>query len=602
MTTSKPTDIIPLAKARTLAGAFLERVRRTPDATASIQYHRDSQEWHQMTWKTMSLHVARWRAALMQEELKPGERVCLMLKNCREWAFFDLAAQSLGLVTVPVYTNDRAENIGYMLQDAGVRLFLLENDEQWQQLQQIRNQLAGLERIVTLEPVKAHGMPRLVTLDAWLPQEYPQELKVDELDPDALATIVYTSGTTGRPKGVMLSHTNILWDLQQGLKMIPVYPDDRLLSFLPLSHTLERTVGYYMPIVAGASIAYARSIPELAEDLLAIKPTMIIAVPRIFERVYGKIQEKLAREPIPRQLFNLAVESGWADFEHRQGHASWSPLQLLWPLLDKLVASKIRARFGGRLRIAVSGGAPLREDIARVFIGLGVPILQGYGLTETSPIISANSLDDNLPASVGKALAEIEVNIGEHEELLVRSPSVMLGYWNNPQATREVIDKEGWLHTGDKVRVEDGHIFITGRIKEILVLTNGEKVPPADMEMCICMDSLFEQSLVIGEARPYLTALIVLNPEISKQMGIDPEQVDEPQERMLINRISEHLESFPGYVKINRIAILKEPWTVDNGLMTPTMKIRRERIQAHYAELIDSLYQGHYSNHTRNTE
>jgi long-chain acyl-CoA synthetase len=589
------TDIIPLSVADTLGAVFAERVRRTPDSVATIQYDESTGSWQEMTWRQMSDQVTRWQAALRQEQLNPGDRVALMLRNCREWAMFDLAAQGLGLVTVPLYTNDRPENIGYILQDAGVRLLLLENGEQWQALQQIRNQLAGLKRIVTLQPVDPMGLqPRLVTLADWLPQEYEREMEVADLDSKTLATIVYTSGTTGRSKGVMLSHRNILWNLDAGLRLIDVFTSDRFLSFLPLSHTLERTVGYYLPIVVGASVAYARSIPQLGEDLLTIKPTMLISVPRIFERVYAKIQEKLEQDSaVARKIFNTAVETGWLRFEHQQGRGGWSPKLLLWPLLEKLVAGKIQAKLGGRLRIAVSGGAPLSPDIARVFIGLGVPILQGYGLTETSPIITANALENNVPASVGLVLPGIETRIGQDDELLTRSPSVMLGYWNNSKATAETIDQDGWLHTGDKAKIEDDHVFITGRLKEIIVLANGEKVPPADMEMCISLDELFEQVLIIGEGRPYLSALVTLNAEQAQALGLDPEHLSEEQHQLLVERIAGHLDSFPGYAKIHRVGVIKEPWTIDSGLLTPTLKIRRTRIIEQYAELVESLYMGH---------
>ncbi len=336
----------------------------------------------------------------------------------------------------------------------------------------------------------------------------------DDGDSNELATIVYTSGTTGRPKGVMLSHWNILFDSERALEIVQMYPQDLLLSFLPLSHTFERTVGYYIPMMAGSTVAYARSIPELGEDLLTIQPTLMISVPRIYERVYNKIQAGLAeKSPIATWLFNLAVDTGWKRFLHQQGRGSWHPVFLLWPLLNKLVAGKIMAKLGGRMRIAASGGAPLPTPIAKVFIGLGLNLIQGYGLTETSPILTANPEDDNDPRSVGVPLRGLELRVSEQDELLARGPVIMLGYWNNPEATAAVIDSEGWFHTGDKARIENNHVYITGRIKEIIVLANGEKVPPADMEMAIALDTLFEQVMIIGDDRPFLTALLVLNPE-----------------------------------------------------------------------------------------
>ncbi|MEJ2393424.1 MAG: long-chain fatty acid--CoA ligase [Candidatus Thiodiazotropha sp.] len=589
------TDYIYLKHADTLAGVFVERVARSPDKTAYRQYDETKALWQEISWSEMGRRVARWQAAFQREDLKPGDRVAMLLRNCSEWVTFDLAAQGLGLVTVPLYTNDRAENIGYIMQDAGVRLLLVENNEQWQGLQSIRNQLAGLNRIVTLEKVDPHGLQsRLMHIDQWLPEKGLREPKAIEVASESLATIVYTSGTTGRAKGVMLSHRNILWDIESGLKIIDVFPSDSFLSFLPLSHTLERTVGLVLPMVAGSSVAFSRSVQQLAEDLQTLKPTMLISVPRIFERVYAKIQEKLQNDSaIARAIFNAAVETGWLRFEHAQGRRGWSPKLALWPLFDKLVAGKIREKLGGRLRIAVSGGAPLAPDIAKVFIGLGVPILQGYGLTETSPIITANTHENNIPASVGILFPGIEFKISEREELLVRSPNVMLGYWNNRNATAEVIDPDGWFHTGDKVKYEDGHIFITGRLKEIIVMANGEKVPPADMEMCITMDSLFEQVLIIGEGKPYLSALVVLNQDMASADGIDPTNVSEAQLEMLLKRINSQLDNFPGYAKVVRLTVAKEPWSIENGLVTPTMKLKRKSILERYMDELGRLYDGH---------
>jgi len=590
------TDYIYLKDADTLAGVFLERVTKSPHKTAYVYYQPEQERWQEISWSQMGQRVAHWQAAFLQESLKPGDRVAMIVNNGIDWVTFELAAQGLGLVTVPLYTNDRAENIGYILQDAGVRLLLVENKSQWLELQKIRNQLAGLNRIITLEHVNPMGLqPRLVYVDEWLPDQAPAEPAAPPvLESGSLATIVYTSGTTGRAKGVMLSHRNILWDIESGLKIIDIYPSDHFLSFLPLSHTLERTVGFYLPLVAGSSVAFCRSVPQLAEDLQLQRPTIIVSVPRIFERVYAKIQEKLQRDsPIARFLFNGAVAAGWQHFERTQGRAPWSPMLLMRPFLDRLVGHKVRSRLGGRLRIAVSGGAPLSPEIARMFLSLGVPILQGYGLTETSPIISANTHEDNLPASAGIPLPGIEIQVSESEELSVRAPSVMLGYWNDPKATAEILDASGWLRTGDKVRIEQGHIFITGRLKEIIVMANGEKVPPTDMEMCIATDSLFEHVLILGEQKPYLSALVVLNAEIAEAAGIDPMNIGEADKQRLLERINDRLDNFPGFAKVVRIAVSKQPWSVENGFITPTLKLKRHAIVKHHQAELEQLYAGH---------
>jgi long-chain acyl-CoA synthetase len=270
-------------------------------------------------------------------------------------------------------------------------------------------------------------------------------------------------------------------------------------------------------------------------------------------------------------------------------------------VLKRLVASKVTAKLGGNIRAAVSGGAPLNESIARVFIGLGVPIVQGYGLTETAPIVSANPLENNIPSSVGVPLRNVTVRIGENDELLVKGPGVMLGYWNNHAATSQVIDADGWLHTGDQARIDEtGHIYITGRIKDILVLSNGEKIPPGDMEGAIAMDPLVEQVLVIGEGRPYLTALIVVDgaqwPEFAQSLGQDPldprSLVSDKVRAAVVRRVRAALKDFPGFAKIRQVHLSLEPWTVEDGLMTPTMKVKRARVLEHHADAVEALYRG----------
>jgi len=600
------TDTILLQQAQTLPGAFRERLRRTPDETAYIQYDASVGHWQKYSWKNTAAQVVRWQQALLAEGMKSGDRVAVMLRNCREWVIFDQAALGLGLVVVPIYTNDRAENVGYILQDAGVRLFLIDDEEQWQALRGIQDQLAGLTRIISLKPVSSVPLgPRPIPVPEWLGTEdegAAGKLQARESGPDELATIVYTSGTTGRSKGVMLSHRNILFNAEACLQLIDIFPDDRMLSFLPLSHMLERTLGYYLPILAGCQVAFSRSIAELAEDLQQMRPTILISVPRIFERIHHAIQEKLAHgSPVARRLFAATVATGWNRFEREQGRGGWSPALLSWPLLERLVATKVQARLGGRLRFAVSGGAALAPPIARMFIGLGISIQQGYGLTETSPVISANPLADNIPASIGVPVPGVEVKIGEHDELLTRSPGIMLGYWDNPSATRDTIDEDGWLHTGDQARLEQGHLYLTGRLKEIIVLANGEKVPPADMEMAIGMDNLIDQVLVIGEGRAYLAALVVPEPDeyqdVIRRLGYDnSDPASHDQERIkavFLEHIRQRLHAFPGYARIRTMGLIEEPWGIENGLMTPTMKLRRSRIMERYAEQVEALYAGH---------
>jgi long-chain acyl-CoA synthetase len=397
----------------------------------------------------------------------------------------------------------------------------------------------------------------------------------------------------------MLSHYNMLAVAHASLASVDCYQQEMFLSFLPLSHTLERTAGYYLPMMAGASVAHARSIPQLAEDLQSIRPSVMIAVPRIFERVHTRILGQLeTRSVLARLLFHATVTIGWQCFRHRQGETGWRPAFLVYPLLKKAVGDKITARLGGRMRYAISGGASLPLPVARTFIGLGLEILQGYGLTETSPVIAVNRPGHNDPASVGEPCRGIEVRVGDQDELLVKSPGIMLGYWNDHAATARMIDAEGWLHTGDQARIDQGRIYITGRIKDILVLSNGEKIPPADMEAAICLDPLIDQALVVGEGKPYLSALLVLNSDLwfgfARELGLDPfsrdSLDDEALHRKVLARVRAQLHEFPGYARVRRVALHLEPWTIEDGLVTPTLKVKRARVLNQFAGQVEALY------------
>lgn len=596
-------DLILPPQAETLAGLMYQRIQKTPDALAYRSYNEDRETWVDLTWRQAGEQAGRWQAALAAEQLEKGQRVAVLMHNCPEWMMFDQAAHANGLVLVPLYTQDRPANVAYILQNAGVRVLLIGTQEHWDSLQSVWDQLGFLDRIVSLGHIDTGGPadPRLETAGEWLPDE--AAFDPCETGSNSLATIVYTSGTTGRPKGVMLSHHNILWNAWRCLTMVPCKPNDMFLSFLPLSHTLERTAGYYLPMMAGAAVAYNRSIPQLAEDLVAVKPTILMSVPRIFERIYNKIHVGLdEKSPIARFLFNSAVNVGWHRFEYQQHRQTWHPKLLFWPLLFKLVGSKVMEKLGGNMRLAVIGGAALPTPVARLFIGLGLPMLQGYGLTETSPVLSVNAIEDNDPASVGRILDDVELRIGENDELLARSPGVMLGYWENEKATNDMIDTDGWLHTGDKAKIEHNHVYITGRIKEILVLANGEKIPPADMEMAICLDGLFEQAMVIGDNQPFLAALLVLDPDKWKKLagtlGVttpgDTRACNSKRVReVILEKVARQISSFPGHAQIHAVHCQLDPWSIEEGLMTPTLKLRRDRIYEKYKTEIDNMYADH---------
>jgi long-chain acyl-CoA synthetase len=600
MQTQQTNNVITPEDAVTLHGLFLERVKRTPDAIAYRYFDTHQEVWLTLTWAQALDQMARWQTALRDLGLMPGDRVALMLRNCPEWILYEQAAMSLGLVVVPLYTVDRPDNVAYIINDADVKVLLFETDEQWQALRTVRDQLGCVKLMVSLDRIAADDEPRLKSADEWLPAE--ATLGWERVrDRDALATIIYTSGTTGKPKGVMLSHHNIVYNAYASFQVFPTDQNDCALSFLPLSHTFERTAGYWL-MFAGATVAYARSIPLLADDLKIIRPTILIAVPRIFERIYNAIHAKLDEAPpLRKKLFMFAVEVGWHRFEYQQGRIGWRPQLLLWPVLSHLVASKVMDRLGGRLRLSVSGGAALPPNVSRLFIALGLPLVQGYGMTETSPVVSANHIDSNYPASVGLPLPGIEVCLGDQEALLVRGPSNMLGYWHNPEATHAMIEKNGWLNTGDTARIsETGHIYITGRLKEIIVMSTGEKVPPADMEDAIMRDHLFDQVMVHGEGHPALLVLAVVNPdkwkEFAQQVGVRPDMPeslhDSRVESAVLERVAEQIKEFPGYAKVRRVLLLSEPWSIDNGLLTPTLKLKRPKVVEQFSAQIKDLYEG----------
>ncbi len=597
-------DYIPADTAQTLDGLFRARVQLSPNKVAYRRYLRDAKQWQDLNWSEMAEIVARWQQSIESLELDTGDKVAILMRNCPEWVAIEHAALGLGLIVVPLYVDDRPDNAAYILQNADVKLLFVQDVTKWQQIKEAEPKcISLLKGIIAID-----DNPSFITTDpdeniihyanSWLSKE-PAELKERDGNADDLATIVYTSGTTGKPKGVMLSHRNILFDAEAALKTLEIQPNQLFLSFLPLSHMFERTVGYYIPMMCDGVVAYSRSIQGLAEDMINLKPNVLIAVPRIFERIYDKIYSNLAKQsPIKRLLFNRTVAIGWHRFLMQQGKASWRPSQAMWPMLDKLVASKLRQRLGGELVLAASGGAALPLPVAKVFISMGLNILQGYGMTETSPIISGNKPNKNDPASVGMPLPGIEASLDDNNQLLVRSPGNMLGYWNNETATKEIINEDGWLATGDIVKIENEHIYITGRSKDILVLSNGEKVPPSDMESAITIHPYFEQALIIGEGRSYLSALVVLNTEtikaLSQKFKIKESSVKDFQTRnvqsQLLKQISQQLRDFPGYAKIRRITVVLEPWTIENGMMTPTLKIKRAVVIKNYAKQIEKMY------------
>jgi len=543
--------------------AHLFASHRAQPSRVLYRHWRDD-AWSDVTAREIEAEVARWQAAFRREGLVRGDRVALCLRNGVAWVAIDLAALGLGLVVVPLYVDDNAESIAWCVAHAEAGLLVV-----------------GTSRIAeALRKVEGTALPRLVVLDAeaadaasaaaFLPATGDGMMVLD-LPADAPATICFTSGTSGRPKGVVLSHGNILANVAQCRATNMARADDTFLSILPLSHMFERTGGYYLPLAVGAKVVHARGISQIAEDLATQAPTAMFAVPRIFERFRARIEESLARSPLKRLVFGQCVTRG---YRLAAGHGSFLD-RMLVPWLRAVVGKPVLARLGGRLRLVVVGGAALDPVIAQTFIGLGLPMLQGYGMTEASPVVSVNREDANVPESVGPPLPGVEVRIADEGELLVRGGNVMQGYWRNAEATRAALTPDGWLRTGDLAEIVDGRIFIRGRAKDIVVLSNGEKLPPQDVELAILHDPAFEQVMLIGEGRPYPILLAVAR-------GHD--------EETLVKRANEQLKSFPRWMRVRRVVVTAEPWTVDNGLLTPTLKLKRPRLAERFRPEIEAAY------------
>ncbi len=593
----------PIGACRTLAELFSVRVALTPDALAYRQHNASAGVWVDWSWRQVASEVARWRAAFAAEGFAPGARVATLMGSGVAYVCVDQAALSLGLAITPMPVADNPGNLAFILADSGAAALVVDDPEDWTRLAAHTRDHADLKRVIVVGRAEAEiaGDPRVARAEPWLAAAAGRLTPESEVTPQSLAAIVYTSGTTGRPKGVMLSHANVVANVLAVRPWLNAAAGDLFLSFLPLSHTFERTAGYYLPIAAGCAVAFARSIGLLAEDMQGMRPTILISVPRVYERAYLAIERRLATgNALARALTHLTERIGWRRYQAAQGvGAGLSPLErLAWPALDRLVGKTVRARFGGRLRFAVAGGAPMPFSVARFFLAMGVEVLQGYGMTESAPVVSVNRPGRNDPLSVGDPLPGVAVKIGEEDELLVKGPNVMVGYWRRPEDTAKVLEPDGWLHTGDQARLADGRIFIKGRIKDIIVTSTGEKISPADLEQAICGDPLFEQTIAIGEQRPFIAALAVVNREAlieaAKGAGLAgaPEELllAAPMRALALARVRHAVAQFPHYATPRKVYLTLTPWTVTNGLMTSTLKLKRSAIAAAFAAEIAALY------------
>ncbi len=606
-------SVIPaLGRVDTLPQLLALRAATSPQREAFREFDAASGRWLSLSWAATQERVKQWQRALAASQLPVGARVAILLPNGLNAMSIDQATLAQGAVPVPLHAIDNPGSIAYILADCEASLLMVTSTEQWEKIRGVGTPLPALRTVVVTDvdsplPAVTDNLS-VVALADWLARGQADVSLATPPGPEDLAAIVYTSGTTGKPKGVMLSHRNVVANVKAVLARVTPTEEDVFLSFLPLSHTFERTAGYYLPIAAGSCVAYARSVALLAEDLKIVRPTVLISVPRIYERVYAKLLEKVSPSPFKMRLFEAAQAVGWRRFRAGQGLLPPRPEEeraaglwrlLPWSLLQRLVAQPLLAQFGGRVRVAVSGGAPLSPTIARCFLGLGLPLLQGYGMTETSPVVAVNTLTDNDPVTVGRALPGVEVRIGANRELLVSGPSVMKGYWKRPEDTDRILSVDRWLASGDQAEIRDGRIRILGRIKEIIVTSTGEKVPPGDLELAITSDPLFEQVFVVGEQRPFIACVAVVQRDewhrLAEELGLDPDDaasLSHPDaQKAALARIEHVTSSFARYAVPRAVALTLEPWTIDNTFMTPTLKLKRNNLMGHFGEQIELLYQ-----------
>ena len=550
---------------------------------------------------------------LAKIHVKPGDRIAILSENRAGWVIADMGILCARAISVPIYPTNTPEQIEFMVNNSGARIVFVSGKFQYSKLLKIRQAIPGVELVVSFE--RFLGDPELpVTtfyqlseIDSPITPEEKKEIEagIDRIEPDDMLTLIYTSGTTGVPKGVMLSHNNILTNTRYLTEQSGVIDEnDVLLSFLPLSHILERTVGYYMTIGNGALLAFADSIEKVPENMVEVRPTIMVSVPRLFEKIYNRIFENAQQMPaVKKSLFHWAVDVGRkyvaATYIDRQPSAL---LNLKYSLADRLIFSKIRARFGGNMKLFCSGGAPLDKSINEFFWAIGIPILEGYGLTETSPALCFNNFKHIRFGSVGVALEQTEFKIAEDGEILVKGPQVMLGYYNDPAATAEAI-QDGWFKTGDIGHMDDdGFVFITDRKKELIITSGGKNIAPQPIENQLRIDKYVTSAFVYGDRKPYLTALIVPNLdrllEFAKEKHIYYYDLNdlimhEPVQKLFEQRLAAINGRLAPYETIKKFALLAHDFSIEGGELTPTLKFKRKIIYEKYKHRIEDLYADH---------
>jgi long-chain acyl-CoA synthetase len=587
----------------TLPSRMLNAIDSIPNPRAQL-FRRDN-TWHPITSAELLRRVAGLSMALVELGVKPGDRVALFSTNRPEWHTADFAITGAGGVTVPIYFNESSDRMTYILNHSGAKVVIVAGEPQLAKLLGCRSRIPELEHIIVAD-VGAEAPVECLQYDTLIASAGGVEissyrLRSSQVLPGQLASVIYTSGTTGEPKGVMLTHTNICSNIVDSCVTTDMNPGlDSTLSFLPLAHIYGRTMDYVM-LCGGISIAYVEDVNQLSQILLEVKPTILAAVPRVFEKMYARILEKGTKNTgIKRKLFDWGMDVAKRSAKWRCGIGSANPfLKLQWAVADKLVYSKIREGTGGNLRIVFSGGAPLSKDLAEFFWSIGICIYQGYGLTETSPVLTSN-YPKNRVGSSGKPIPNVLIRIAPDGEILAKGPCVMQGYYRSPDATREVLDEDGWFHTGDIGYLDpDNYLFITDRKKDLLKTAAGKFVAPQPIENALKTSPYILNAMVVGDQRKFVVALLVPNPVTveakAAEQGIrfnsNQDMVAHPFVRKLIEdevaRLTTHLAQWE---TIKRFALLPDDFTFDNGGLTFTMKLKRRVVEQKCRQIIESLY------------
>jgi len=591
---------------KTIPQLFLAAVRER--ARTDCFAHREADgKWHHVSSDESLRRVMALRHGLRSLGVQAGDRVAILSENRIEWCITDLGSQCAGAITVPVYPTLLPDAIAEILADCEPVTIFVSTGEQAAKIHQIRDRLPFLRDVVSFDRTELPDIMsfgRLLEMGGNLAAEDPRDPADDcvAVDPDEPCSIIYTSGTTGTPKGVMLSHRNFVSNVLEIPALFDFTPVDRCLSFLPLSHVLERMAGFYTMIYMGVGIHFAERMDTVPRDIGEVRPNVIVSVPRLYEKMYAKILgTAMGSSGVKRNIFfwarNVAVRCAQREIE---GRPLSTGLSLQRALADKLVFGKIRQRLGGRMRFMISGGAPLSVKINQFFNGAGLSICEGYGLTETSPVLTCNTMAVKRFGSVGKALPQTEVRIAPDGEIIVRGPQVMRGYWNRPESTSEVLGPDGWLATGDIGHLdEDGFLFITDRKKDLIVTAGGKNIAPQPIENRFQVNKYVSQVVVVGERRQYLAALVVPDfgtvGEFAEREGLvasTPEAlVASPEVQTLFQKQLDALNSeLPGFSQIKKCSLLEREFTLEAGELTPTLKVKRFAISRKYRDVINAMY------------